>query len=370
MPYNPYRLTYNANSYREGPPTAAGLTTVALDSAYTYDSAGDAFAGIFLFDTSATLTDIWVYVDSFTGTWGSTDGVINVEIREISASTTNKPGSLVTNGSFTITLAGTESGEWVKHTISTPPTVGPGNVYAICIGDADGGGTNYVTLGRSTNAHRPGPTTINMKTTADGWTTPANVSGVAAICVKQNSVMWGCPFTGIATQSSSDTFIGNRFSSPYPFTIIGAYITVDSLVNDGIYRLYAGDSTIGTPLQSWAHVIETHVQHDNAGLSWCMFTASNTYDIEPDTVYTFGMDRYSALTVPRSFTVGGGIDADLRSLFPFDGTMYKAEDEGGGSFTLDADELTAIGMVMVPLDNSGGGGGETFTGSVLNRGIN
>lgn len=67
-------------------PASSTETTLALDSAYTYASAGDAFAWCLFAQESGDLTDFWVKVTGYTGTWASTDGVINVQVRESGAS--------------------------------------------------------------------------------------------------------------------------------------------------------------------------------------------------------------------------------------------------------------------------------------------
>jgi hypothetical protein len=117
--------------------------TVALNSAYSFGVSGAAFFSGFIAQESATLTDFWLFVNSFVGTWGSTDQQINVEIRH-GLTNSNIPGSTLV-GSFAITLTAGVTG-WKKHTLGSPIMLQAGGFYTFVVADNDGSAANHVVM--------------------------------------------------------------------------------------------------------------------------------------------------------------------------------------------------------------------------------
>lgn len=120
-------------------------TTLALDSAFTFGSAGDAMAAFFTPNTSGNITEIWVLATAFNGTWGSTDQAVNWQVRGPGSGSSNYQPSTTLVSSGTISITDTTANKWWGATGLTVALT-KGGMYAVCIGDADGGATNYATL--------------------------------------------------------------------------------------------------------------------------------------------------------------------------------------------------------------------------------
>lgn len=344
--------------------TSTGETTLALDSAYTYASAGDALMYVFTPEESGNLTEFWIKVSSYTGTWASTDGVINVQVREGLAST-SVPSTTLT-GSFTIPLDGSTTG-WIKTTgISVALTAG--KVYCLVIGDADGGASNFVTIVNKYDSQ--GSPTVTGSPFASITTTSiagfssagTQASGSAACVLKQNGVIYGgSGFSTIATVTNNTVERGLRFQVPEKCTLMGVFMPNDSVMLFGnhTFKLYAGATAPGGSVLT--SVTQTSSTTGASPLpTGVIFSAANRYDLQPNTWYRLVVAPVSNINTPRKCTVGGSPDADVLSVFlPF-GNGHWIEESGGSWDDAQTNSIPMFGPILAPNTDSSGGGAWTF----------
>lgn len=162
-----------------------GSTTFSLNSSYTAGTGGAAVSGRFCMMAAKTITAIYFWLDSFTGTASLVDD-LNVELRTESSTfrvPTTTAGGLKDSGSVNpLSTVG-----WTKASLSgTLLTVG--TLYHVIVGDADGGGTNYAVVSRGSSAVQgTQPVTLGLNlccSTTDGWigiTTQQRIAQVVAI---------------------------------------------------------------------------------------------------------------------------------------------------------------------------------------------
>lgn len=336
--------------------TTVGETVLALDSAYTYGSSGDAVMFAFVPEETGNLTDFWVKVSAYTGTWGSTDGVINVQVRE-GLNGSNIPGTSLT-GSFTITLDGSTTG-WIKKSgLSISLTAG--KVYTIVIADADGSAGNFVTLihkydSQSASTVTGSPFVPATITSTSGFSSAGtSANGSPAFVLKQNGVIYGGGgFSTIATTASSTVERGLRFQVPEKCTLMGVYMPNDTslLWVNHTFKLYAdGTSPGGSALTSVTQSTTT-VGGGTAPLPTSfLFPAASRYDLAPGTWYRLVVDPVSNLTAPRKCTIGGSPDADVLAAFlPF-GNGHWIEESGGAWDDSQTTATPMFGPILAPND--------------------
>jgi hypothetical protein len=352
-------------------PSSATETTLALDSAYTYASAGDAVGAVFLAPESANLTDFWIKVTAYTGTWASTDGVINVQIRE-GLNGSNIPGTTLT-GSFTITLDGSTTG-WIKKSgLSIALTAG--TQYFAVIADADGGATNYVTLAvryTASGVHTVGAFSDLTVTSTNGYSTAGTQNGgqPAFLLKVGTNVIGGGAISSVATSASSTNERGMRFRAPEDCTLIGFVSTSDNVFfnsNISTLKVYAdGTSPGGSTLASVTTV--SIASGTSPMVDVFVLPAASRVDLTGGTWYRVACDYSSATTTPRKCTVGGSPDSDVLSIaLPFGGNAHYIEESAGSWDDTQTSVLSTFGPVLAPKTASASGGGGPLVGGRLVR---
>lgn len=349
--------------------SGAAATNLALDSAYTYESAGDAFFFAFVPKESGNLTDFWLKVASYTGSWASTDGVLNVQVR-LGLNGNNKPGTSLV-GSFSVTLDGSTTG-WVKQS-GLGISLTAGTMYSIVIADADGGATNFVTIvrchanaGTLALASFPGNTS-----TADGYATAGTTLSVTPTYVlKQAGLLYGgSAHSIVSTLPSSTNERGLRFKLPYNATLVGAVSIADSSgVSAGMtLKLYA-DAVApgGETIQAYTPALWTLGGATAPVLNSILFPAANHYDLLADTWYRFVCKPTANATTPRKSTIDGNPDADvLAATQSLGGNCYYTIENSGG---WDDDQASALlfAPILVPgAAAAAGGSGGVSRGRIL-----
>lgn len=332
--------------------------TLALDSAYTYGSAGDCIMAMaFISPESANLTDIWFKVKSYNGTWGSTDGNINWEIRE-GLNGLRIPGTTLT-ASGTFALDGSTTG-WHRITGLTVALTA-GKMYCLVLADADGGATNYVTLvSRYGTADQFQPIAIEVGTATNGFASAYTSSSSAPACVvKIGSVyLAGQIWDAVSTVTNGTYERGVRFRPKEDCTFIGFGYTIDSvaLVGGHGLKLYADATSPGGSTLTSSSVAATTLGGGTAPLeNQLILPSSAWYDLSGGTWYRCVFDPASATTTPRKATVSGSPDATLlAAAMPMGGDYYWTE-ESGGAWVDDTDAIALFGPILVPKTAAGGG---------------
>lgn len=331
--------------------------TQPLNSAYTYGSAGAAMFTTFQARESANLTDFWIRVSSYTGTWGSTDGKIKVEIRE-GLNGTGIPGTTLT-ASFDVTLDGSTTG-WIKKSgLSISLTAG--KIYCIVIGDPDGGGTNYVTVVAGYGSSLvvvPMVSDSAVRTTTNGFSTAAS-GGTPAMCYVAkigSQLICGSGYDTRATTASSTNERGLRFQVPEKCTLIGVRWPTDGAAAFGshAFKLYSGSTNPGgSTVKTWASVASTLASGTTPLPSTYMFPSADWVDLDAGTTYRMVFDPASNQTVPRKSTVGGSPDADVKAALGGGNGQWYWTEESGGAWSDDAASYPEFTPILVPATAAG-----------------
>jgi hypothetical protein len=338
-----------------GPSSATGIT-LALDSAYTYASAGDAVFWQFVAQESADLTDFWVKVSSYTGTWASTDGVINVEIRA-GLNGNSIPGTTAT-GTFTITLDGSTTG-WIKKSgLSIALTAG--TVYSCVIADADGGASNYVTIVNrailqpfTSNAGLATSLNVTTTTTANGYSSAGTAGASPAVSfAKVGSLYYGgTAFSSVAGSTSNQMEKGMRFA-PYDDCVFAGWVF--STANQTFwaasrdFKLYATGASPGDPtLVTFTGV---DIASGTSPLpSVLMLPVASRVDLTAGTFYRCAVDPTTNSAAPSKCTIGGSPDADiLAACMPFGNAHYIEEAAGPTWDDTQTAVLPTFGPLLLP----------------------
>jgi len=331
------------------------LTTMAFNNAFVYGTSGNCFAGWFLAQETGTLTDVWVYVASYNGTWGSTDGVINGQIREGMASTF-VPGTLV-GSAFTITLNGTTANCWVKKS-GLSISVTAGKLYSFVIGDQDGGATNYVTMNRDNGVSSPLASSANGSYSASGFNPATNQFTGTMMIVKYAGLLHplGTLLDEMVTTTGDVNERGLRFKPDEDVVWVGMGGYPDSGVtcNEGhIWKIYP-DSSLpkGTTLGTYTNQAGSLGGSAPVPLVNVFSTASHLF-LPAGRWYRFTMLPAFAFSIPRKIRhlTTATIDADVQAAaLAFNGNCYWTEEVIGspGSWTDDVRAIGNISPVFIP----------------------
>jgi len=354
---------YTAMAYLGVPSVTS--TTLALDSAYTYGSAGDALMAMaFTAPETANLTDIWLYVVSYTGTWGNTDGVINWQIRE-GLNGTRIPGTTLT-ASGTFALDGATTG-WHRITGLTAALTA-GKMYCLVLADADGGASDYVTIQVrwGTGPVRVNPLATEIGTSTNGFGTAYSaITATFAGAIKIGTrTIAGQIFGAMNTVTSGTYERGCRFKPEEDCVFIGWGAATDNsiLVAGHALKLYA-DAT--APGGSTLAILNPGATPMGGGTTPSPFAAilpaASFVDLDADTWYRAVIDPASAIAIPRKATYPGSPDATLlAAAMPMGGECYWTI-EDTGAWADDPTAMSHFGPILVPRTASATGGGGLLT---------
>lgn len=337
---------------------STSVTSMQLDSAYTYGSAGDALYMGIIAPVTGNLTELHIYVSAIAGT-GSTDGNLNWEIRE-GFNGNRIPGTtLVASG--TIALSGTAG--WKSATgLSVALTAGV--IYLLVIGDADGDGTNNATV-RVGVSGAPGaggaPLFAEVATSTNGFSTTGTQTGrTASLAFRLDGSLYGGTFMdNAATGVASGTLArGSRFRLPMPATLVGVGASVDpnNLFAGGTWKLFA-DATApdGSALKTWTRTATTF-----AGATIFpqgSYFLDDTVDLDANVWYRLVWIPAISTTTPRQLTGPSSPPSEvIEACFPFAGDFHWTHEVAGPAWS---DNTSALpnGMfpILYPRDAAGGG---------------
>jgi len=345
-------------------------TTFALSSAYSWVAAGSAsnsgraVATPLIVDNTSdqTLTAVWINVASFSGTWGSTDGVIQVALHN-ATSTSRLPGSQIYVQNLAITAG--QVG-WYKLTLSSGQVLTPYTPYFIVVSDSDGGSTNFVTINIAFGSSSYSEGLQN--TSLVGWASSAAGAGIGppplVICRVGGVMYGGLPLTTIATITSDTLPIGLTLQFESDTDLLGVSTVQSPSIWNGstikIYRSIVLPS--GTPEASWGPF-----NSSNLFLTDQRVVHLSPFTMRAGVLYYLIVQRGAANVAPRILTANSSIDADLRKLFPLQGNcrrVYKTS-AGSDTWTEDAEALYNIAALVRPSAQTGGGGGGSVLGSSI-----
>ncbi len=331
-----------------GPSDAVAVTTFALSSAYTYNSAGRALAFPVYTDSAGSLTDVWIYVSGYTGTWGSTNGNVNFELRNCTV--TRIPGTTLV-GSATLTLDGSTTG-YIKVTLGSPIAGLTANTqYYAVIGDSDGGGTNFVTLGAFSGTQAFSVAGITLSSTAGFGSAGTVMSGQAMFACKIGSyVIGGIGIANNQGTTASDTLhVGNAFTFDRDVEVIGCSTLTDTLLVNDEFRIYLSSQVPSTSTGSLpVRVVQTATSFTDFSRIYCTPTR-----LAANTKYYAVILKAIARTTPRiqTFLTGLYSDTDLKKLLPLGGNCFRVVKTAAGTdtWTEDTTAIMSLALMVQPV---------------------
>lgn len=310
--------------------------TLALDSAYTHNSAGDAYGIRFVAPASGSLTDVYVFVTAKTGSPGN----LTCELRNYSSGTASRPG---TTAHATQTAAAPASGgKWVRFTFASPYSVTANTLYWIVIGDAAGSGSDFCTVQTAsplTNAEA-GQTVFSPFTSAAGFST--NGTNIASyqmptLCMKIGSKAYGVPYTTTGSYASSTRKRGWRIEGfTGPVKLRGTWMNSVSNCNGTV--IFVGSAAPGsTP--------DLSVGADPNGSSWF-----GPYSCAAATNYRVCITFSSSSAGQGYYQIEDySAFADVQACAFANGGIYSTIDDGAGGWTDEKDKLPKGYLVVADL---------------------
>lgn len=164
---------------------AVGVATFSLNSGYTAGSAGAAASGRMFLSVAKTISAIYFWINSFTGTASNVND-LNVEVRTESSTfriPNTTAGGLLDSG---VVNPASATG-WTKVTLAGT-ALAAGSLSHLIVGDADGGATDFavVSVGSTVTEATQAPTQglyLSVSTT-NGWgaiTTQQRLAHIVAL---------------------------------------------------------------------------------------------------------------------------------------------------------------------------------------------
>lgn len=341
----------------------SATSTPAIDTAFAFETSGDAFAIRFVApvtQAAATLT-VYVFCTAVTGTPD-----FQIEVRNgysgsgdidrpetggsdlasspstLSAPTANTWEALTATVSLT---AGQVYWVLVKNTHGTPASNNATFQYR---GSLDGLGVAGTFAGNLINyAFGAGFTTDGF--TTDPTTSLANGSFAPAVLKFGDGSLMGMPFVSTIAHASDTNNRGNRFQFATNLVVSGIVWPLGVAAISGC-AIYQGGNLV---------VAETGDASTSIRSPWRFAPTSLTGGVAYDVVVTFG----SAAASSVFYTMGeaeGDVPTDVKACMP--SFLIGSVDSANGTFTPDTSQLLPVGLIVDDIPAVSGG---TIVGSVF-----
>ena len=331
-------------------------TTTALNSAYSYNSAGAAVCMHFCAPESGNLTDVYVFCSALAGT--ASNIVIGVELRNRTA----VPGTTL-HASQTAS-ATTTANKWTRITFSSPYSVTKGQHYSLVVYNASSSPTvDYPTVVSGAATLRDDATLLMARTTTNGWTEATSLTTAPPFVAKIGSRVFGFPYTSALTNSASSTNErGLKLVTPFssPVTMVGLrYESQGNLAATGLKFLLNATAPGSTPGTGEAAVAfpSGMVNFDGILFSDFQLAASTTYRI----VFA---PYVASNTRPRYVEIGDySAFADVQAAAYVAGNAYYTE-QSGSSWVDYPERFPVMQLLFSTVDS---GGASVASPAVLSR---
>jgi hypothetical protein len=335
--------------------SGASVNTLALDSAYTAGSAGDAFGTRIILTSTLTLNNIYFYLNAFTGTPANVND-LNWEIRTTTGNVpdTTAPG-LVASG----TKDPSSATGWINIS-GLSQSLTSNTIYWIIVADADGNATDFATVGTQglfgPYQYVENYWDLSLATTANGFSSQSTpISSGLLVCVFDGGITHGWPYTGTATSANTTNRRGLYIDG---LTEASGYwgaisFSAGSANFSGVELLAAATIPGGTPINT-ASIFTL----DQAGVRNGA-VLSSPYTLEKSTPYRFVFTYSAAATHPGKVNIGTGADANLRACRIGRGLWYYTESSGTTNWS--NDDINALPRMVVLVDDQVATGGGLFS---------
>jgi len=234
----------NALSMFVGASGIASAATFALDSAFTYETGGDALVAAFIAPVGQTNAALKIYA-YLTAITGSPSDVRAAIWASATSGDPDRPqaGASALATSAVVDLTGASAG-WVTFTIASV-SLTQGVSYLIIIDNRTGTpASNYPTFGTRYGIGFAGVSSVHsLGHTADGITTdPTQYADSAALVLAfSDGTVLGNPYPTYANHASNADTRGNRVSFSEDLVISGAWWYGGSAFTN--FKIYATDGT-------------------------------------------------------------------------------------------------------------------------------
>lgn len=318
----------------------------ALDSAWTAGSAGDGSGSRFYCVDDISITKVYFYTHSFTGTAANVNDV-DIEIRSETGTyqiDTSGPGLL---GSATVvpsTTANRHNGYTSFNVALTKDLM-----YFVLIVDPDGNTTDYISISTEISGNTMLANTgiiythMGIGTTNGGTTYGVNTASGLLIFFSDGTIL-GSPAFATSSPSSSATRgmkIKNGFTFPIkPRALIGIGSSPGTSISGAqIWTGTTGPS--GTPFLSSSQF----VKQNNDSSRYAGYYFSNPGIIENLTSFRAVFTYSGSVGNLAKLTVSPTGNTDLQSALPGGGNFVWTE-SSGGSWADDNDSISTITLMV------------------------
>ena len=333
-------------------------TTLGLTTPYVYNSAGHVVAWRIQPNEAGTITNIYYYATSITGTPGTI-----IELRNDGSPKPGTTAHISTTHSPTVVGWQNVSGLSFATTART--------VYWLCVGAGAGNTAGHtVTAIRYINFAGSNQSEFvhfsNSTNAANGFASNPTMDGRvgAFLLVYSNGAVWGRPFTSVVTPASSTNKRGSRFSSQFfaaDLRVAGviwssAHVNISGVnIYEGTNGPSAGESLITADFITSATPQKQGCWFGDAGY---LFRAGAQYSV---------VNTFSAATTAGilRMQIGTGSDANLKAAMPGGGAHTYVE-ESGGAWVETTDEMASCWYLIEQEVAPTGGGGSNFSTPLLN----
>lgn len=339
---------------------ASSRAGLALDSNYTYNSAGDAVGFDFVAPLTEHLSTVYFYVTAANGTPGN----LTVELRSYAGS--RLPGATL-HASQTVS-PGTTANKWIACTFGTPYECAAGVHYMLVIGDAAGTGTNYATVAYSGGVSVQSEPTIYIGGTPSYSTAGYSAAGSAGngmpLVIKfADGTIMGHPYDTSGTDTSNALMRGLHIEG------LTEQLTVRGVAWNGV----------ATGITGLKIFKGTAGPDDAADFTWT-FDASDSlrptdsaayftpYTFAKDTIYNVVFTYGSSQDTPGYYqNTDGAAQADTIACGFGGGTMYRCIDaSSSNAWALDTSKFPRMALIVQDQVAITAGGGvpmsRVFTG--------
>ena len=342
----------------------AGPATTSLNSAYANNSTGNSVATRFALAAAKTLSTVYFWINSFTGTASNVND-LNLEVR--TEQSLFKPTTASTVA--TATLDPLSNTSWVS--VSCSASLSAGAVYYLIIGDADGNGTDFAIIARGgTNTSYETFNVLAARTaswtSANGFNTQSFEDRIGKIIpIFSDGTGAGDPFSASANPTNDSNqkglYIDGLTNSLKVYGIIcsgSANITGASI--------WSGTNGPGSSHGTDAQVYSTVGNRWSANVGGAFFSA---YTLVANTPYRFvvngGASSFQAPVRMQLGTVNIGTAGELAGSMPGGGKWYYTK-ESSGSWSDTTTEFPDLGVyILDQVAAAGGGGGGSGQGAIL-----
>jgi hypothetical protein len=321
------------------------------------DASGEKAAFIFRAPKTGNISNVYFRLGAVT-----TGQTLKASLQDVSLA--NGDPDEVVDESGTVSVADTDDNLWKQVTFGASRAVTRGDLLC-CVVEFDStvGNLNLI---RHNVSNVQGYAYATLKT---GTWTKANTGYYLAVGYDDGTypqIPGTAPhhisLQNFANNSTPDE-VGNKIIARVPMRVIGAYFAGRN-TGDFQFVLYEGSSVTPTAVLTSA-TMDADV--DNGLADTYFFTYfDSSYDL------TVG-ETYRLVLLPTTTTSLGRLDlnytaASILSGDDFGTDIVRTSRTNGGNFAEDTDKRVLCGLLVSHIDD--GAGGESFTGSVINRGIN